>query len=127
MENDVAQGLFKRFAKPGETLDDDWIQAIEETIVDEGDLVAMHSWNSGAPGVGAGVTSIYQFRGLFFTSTDFGIGGPYDGFNGAAEAVNLVVITDTTEGIWVDYKVNSNSWTSDHDGEEGETRDRRMN
>jgi hypothetical protein len=104
MEEDVAQELFKRFAKTGETLDDDWIEAIENTIVEEGELVASHSWNSGGPGVGAGVTFIYRFRGLFFSSTDFGIGGPYDGFTEAAEDVGLFTVTDTTENIWVDHQ-----------------------
>jgi hypothetical protein len=67
MEEEVALELFKRFAKPGETMDDDWIEAIEETIVEEGELVASHSWNSGGPGIGAGLTFVYRFRGPFFS------------------------------------------------------------
>jgi hypothetical protein len=127
MEEEVAKELFKRFAKPGEILDDDWIEAIEETIVEEGELVATQAWNSGGPGIGAGVTSIYRYRSLFFTSTDFGVGGPYNGFREAAEDVQLFAITDATESIWVDYKVDTNSGTSDDDGEVDGTQDRRMN
>jgi hypothetical protein len=89
MEEEVAQELFKRFAKPGETLDDDWIEAMEQTIVEEGELVATQAWNSGGPGAGAGVSFVYKYRGLFFTSTDFGIGGPYNGFTEAVEDVGL--------------------------------------
>jgi hypothetical protein len=126
MEDDVAQGLFKRFAKPGETLDDDWIEAIGDAIVEEGELVASHSWNSGGPGVGAGVTFVYKYRGLFFTSTDFDIGGPYGVFTEAAEAVNLLGMTDTTENISVDYKVEGNSLTSDGDDGTMEAEKRRL-
>ena len=77
--------------------------------------MATHSWESDNPGAGAGITLIYRFRGLFFTSDDFGINGPYEEFNEAAEAVNLLTVTETTERIWVDYKVNPDSGTDDGD------------
>lgn len=57
------------------------------------------------------MTLIYRYRGLFFTNEDFGIEGPYEGFSEAAEAVRLLTVTDTTERIWVDFSVNSNSGT----------------
>ena len=59
------------------------------------------------------MTLNYRFRGSFFTSDDFGIDGPYEGFSEAAEAVGLltVTVTETTERIWVDYSINPNSGT----------------
>jgi hypothetical protein len=57
---------------------------------------------------------IYRFKGLFFTDGDFGIDGPYERFNEAAEAVDLLTVRDTTERIWVDFRVNSNSGTREN-------------
>ena len=56
-----------------------------------------------------------RFRGLFFTSTDFGIDGPYKGFSEAAEDVSLLTVTDATERIWVDYNGNPDSANDDDD------------
>jgi hypothetical protein len=55
-----------------------------------------HSWESDNPGAGADTILIYLFQGLFFTSDDFGIEGPYEGFSDAAEAVGLLAVTGTT-------------------------------
>jgi hypothetical protein len=111
-EDDVAyRRLFDRFAKPGDEFDDEWIERFADTIIKEGEVVGMHSWNSGAPGAGAEVNYIYLYGGLFFTSDDSGIDGPYEGFSEAAEAVGLLTVTDATERIWVDYKVNPDSDT----------------
>jgi hypothetical protein len=107
--------LFNRFAKLGETLDDDWIEKFDDIIIEEGEVVATHFWESDNPGAGAGMTLIYSFRGLFFTSDDFVINGPYEGFSEAAEAVGLLAVTETTERIWVDYKVNPDSGTDGGD------------
>ena len=60
------------------------------------------------------MTLIYRFRGLFFTSDDFGIDGPYEEFSEAAEAVDLLTVTETTERIWVDLSVNPNSGTREN-------------
>ena len=57
------------FAKPGEQFDEEWIDKFDEIIIEEGDVVGTHSWNSGNPGAGAGMTIVYRFRGLFFTTT----------------------------------------------------------
>jgi hypothetical protein len=112
MEKEAAyRSLFDSFATPGEKLDEEWVDKFDEIIIEEGEVVASHSWNSGNPGSGAGMTIIYRFKGLFFTSDDFGIGGPYEGFSEAEEAVSLLTVTDTTERIWVDFRVNSNSGT----------------
>jgi hypothetical protein len=103
--------LFNRFAELGETFDDNWIDTFDDIIIEEGEVVGSHSWESDNPGTGAGTTLIYRFRGLFFTSDDFGINGPYEGFSEAAEAVGLLTVTEATERIWVDFRVNSNSGT----------------
>jgi hypothetical protein len=114
-EQEIAYlSLFERFAKPGEKFDEEWIDNFDEIIIEEGDVVGTHSWNSGNPGAGAGMTIVYRFKGLFFTSDDFGIDGPYEGFSEAAEAVNLLTVRDTTERIWVDFRVNSKSGTREN-------------
>ena len=115
MEKEIAYlSLFDRFAKPDEKFDQEWIDNFDEFIIEEGEVVGSHPWNSGNPGAGAGMTIIYRFKGLFFTSDDFGIDGPYEGFNEAAEAVNLLTVTDATEKIWVDFRVNSKSETREN-------------
>jgi hypothetical protein len=107
--------LFNRFAQPDDKFDEEWVERFEDAIIEEGEVVATHSWESDNPGAGAGMTLIYCFHGLFFTSDDFGLNGPYEGFNEAAEAVGFLTVTETTDKIWVDYKVNSNSGTYDDD------------
>jgi hypothetical protein len=112
MENEIDyRELFNRFAEPGDEFGEKWIETFVENIIEEGEVVGSHSWNSDNPGAGVGMILIYRFRGLFFTSNDFGINGPYEGFSEAAEAVNLLTVTETTERLWVDYKVTSNSGT----------------
>jgi len=116
MENEIAyRKLFDRFAAPGDEFGDEWIDKFQENIIEDGEAVATHSWESDNPGAGAGMTLIYRFRGLFFTSDDFGINGPYEELSEAAEAVDLLTVTETTERIWVDYKVDPDSGTDDGD------------
>ena len=116
MENEIAyRTLFNRFAQPNDKFGEEWVEKFENAIIGEGEVVATHSWESDNPGAGAGMTLIYRFQGLFFTSTDFGLDGPYEGFSEAAEAVGLLAVTETTERIWVDYKVNPDSGTDDDD------------
>jgi hypothetical protein len=110
MENEIAyRKLFDRFAEPGDKFSEGWIEKFEENIIEEGEVVASHSWEGDNPGAGAGMNLIYRFRGLFFTSTDFGLDRPYEGFSEAAEAIDLLTVTETTERIWVDFRVNTNS------------------
>ena len=98
MDNETAyRGLFNRFAKSGEKFDQEWVENFDEIIIEEGEVVGSHSWNSDNPGADAGVTLIYRFQGLFFTSTDFGLDGPYVEFRDAAEAVGLLTVRKTTE------------------------------
>jgi len=116
MEKETAyRRLFDQFAKQGERFNDEWIEEFEDAIIENGDVVASHSWEGDNPGAGADMIFIYRFRGLFFTLTDFGLDGPYEAFGEAAEAVGLLTVTETTERIWVDYKVNPDSGTDDDD------------
>jgi hypothetical protein len=116
MDNEAAyRALFNQFARLDDKFDEEWVEALQDTVIEQSQVVGSHSWESDNPGAGADMILIYRFRGLFFTSTDFGFDGPYEGFSEAAEAVGLLVVTKTTERIWVDYKVNSNSGTCDHD------------
>jgi hypothetical protein len=71
--------LFYRFAQRDDKFGEEWIEEFEDKIIEEGEVVATHSWESDNPGSGAGMTLIYRFQGLFFTSTDFGFDGPYEG------------------------------------------------
>jgi hypothetical protein len=96
--------LFNRFAQPGDKFDEEWVEEFEDAIIEEGEVVATHSWESDNPGAGAGMTLIYRFQGLFFTSTDFGLDRPYVEFSDAAKAVGLLTVRKTTERIWVGYK-----------------------
>jgi hypothetical protein len=115
VENEIAyRKLFDRFAKPGDEFGEEWLETFQENIIEEGEVVRSHSWNSDNPGAGAGMTLIYRFRGLFFTSDDFRINGPYEGLSEAAEAVDLLTVMETTERIWVDLSVNSNSGTREN-------------
>jgi hypothetical protein len=110
--------LFNRFAQPDDKFDEEWVEKFEDTIIEVGELVATHSWESDNPGAGAGMTLIYRFHGLFFTLTDFGLDGPYEGFSEAAEAVGLLTVTDTTEKIWVDFEVNPTPEIDEEDYEQ---------
>ena len=101
--------LFHHFAKPGEKFDEAWVEAFEERIITEGDVVAAHYWDSGSPGAGAGVISIYFFEDLFFSFDGEEFDGPYESLSQAAEASNLLKVTAATERIWMDYKPNSDS------------------
>jgi hypothetical protein len=91
------RSLFNRFAQSDDKFDEEWVEEFEEAIIEEGEVVATHSWDSDNPGAGAGMTLIYRVQGLFFTSTDFGLDGPYEEFSEAAEAVGLLAVTETTE------------------------------
>ena len=124
MEKEIAyRTLFNRFAKSGDKFNDDWIEEFEDAIIENGDVVGTHSWESDNPGAGCDMIFIYRLKGLFFTLSDFGLHGPYEGFSEAAEAVNLLTVTETTERIWVDYEVNPNSGDDDDDDDDGDDDD----
>jgi hypothetical protein len=116
MDNETAyRALFNRFARPDDKFDEELVGAFQDAVIEEGEVVGSHSWESDNPRAGADMILIYLFRGLFFTSTDFGFDGPYTGFMEAAEAVGLLVVTPTTERIWVDYNAKFISRICDDD------------
>jgi hypothetical protein len=84
--------VFKRFAKPGEEFDDDWVDALHEKVRDEGVLVAEQQWNSDNPGAGAGSVNVYEFQALFFVDDDSGIDGAYKTFSDAADDCMLLEV-----------------------------------
>ena len=92
--------LFKRFAKPGEQFDDDWLEAFHEKVREEGDLVAQKG-DSGNPGAGAGSDCVYAFQKLFFVDGDLGNDGAYETFSDAADDCMLSEVTETTKKLWV--------------------------
>jgi hypothetical protein len=113
--------LFERFAKPGETYDEDdedWMEGMQEAIRREGDRVGRQEWDSGSPEAGAGVSYVYLFRGLFFSEDDGGMYGPFDNFIEAAQAVGLLGVNEATTSIWVDseYRTEAESALKLFDG-----------
>jgi hypothetical protein len=58
--------LFGRVGFARERFDDEWVEALDDLIRDEGCLVGLQEWDSGGPGAGAGTVDVYKFRGLFF-------------------------------------------------------------
>jgi hypothetical protein len=81
MDNETAyRALFNRFARPDDKFDEEWVEAFQDAVIEQGQEVRSHSWGSDNPGGGADMILIYLFRVLFFTSTDFGFDGSYTGF-----------------------------------------------
>jgi hypothetical protein len=95
--------LFNRVARANERFDDEWIEGLDDLIHDEGELVALHEWDSGSPGAGADAVQIYEFRGVFVSYDDLGRYA-YENFADAAKAVDLFTKTDATTRIWVDRR-----------------------
>jgi hypothetical protein len=68
MDNETAyRALFNRFARPDDKFDEEWVEAFQDALIEQGQVVATHSWESDNPGAGADMIFIYLFRGLFFT------------------------------------------------------------
>jgi hypothetical protein len=67
----------------------------------EGTLVGRHESDSGGPGAGAGTVDVYNFRGVFIATNDGGSYGPFDTFEEAAEAAQLLSRNEATTNIWV--------------------------
>jgi hypothetical protein len=100
--------LFKRFAEPGQQLDDDWLDALHEKVRDEGTLVVVHEWNSDNPGAGAGLVSVYAFKDLFFVDDEVS-DGAYETFSDAADDCMFLQVNDTTVRLWVDIRFENAS------------------
>jgi hypothetical protein len=54
MDNEIAyRTLFSRFAQPDDKFGEAWIEEFDDTIIENGDVVGTHSWESDNPGAGA--------------------------------------------------------------------------
>lgn len=100
------EALFAMVARPDERFDEDWLEEVQELILEEGVIVGLQDWDSGGPGAGAGTVNVRLFRGVFMASDDEGVFGPFSTFAAAAKAVDLFVRNDATKRIWVadEYK-----------------------
>lgn len=59
MDKGVAdRQLFERFAEPGDKFGADWMNRFEDNIIEGGEVVGAHSWESDNPGAGAGLILI---------------------------------------------------------------------
>ena len=88
--------MFNRFAKPGETFDEDWLDQLHETIRE--DVIAAKYWDSGA---GSDAVYVYEYHGMFFYDDDFGFNGPYNTFVDAAGESMLMAVNAATSRIYV--------------------------
>jgi hypothetical protein len=69
-------------------------------LLDEGDVVFEHEWDSGGPGAGAGSERVVAYRGRFwYSSLDFGVKGPYDDLLGTVAMYGLLTVTEATTEI----------------------------
>jgi hypothetical protein len=72
-------------------------EELTERVCEEGDWVLSLHWDSGGPGAGAGVESIYKFKNQYwYYSIDNGLSGPFDSLT---EALDGFGVTDATERI----------------------------
>jgi hypothetical protein len=78
--------------------DDDLV----DRIIEEGEEVFAHAWDSGGPGAGAGCERVYRWRGKFaFASADYGNAGPFDSLEEVLKQQDcLLGVTSVTEYIW---------------------------
>ena len=72
------------------------IDILLEAVIEDGDVVAEHHWDSGGPGAGAGVVNVYKYRGCYFGLNDVGWYGPFDEFDPVIEKLGVLAPTDAT-------------------------------
>jgi hypothetical protein len=83
-----------------EDYEDDELEGDDDLdqIVEEGEGVFYHNWDSGGPG--AGSEDVYHWNGKFVVSSDdFGNSGPYSSLDEAIGKHGLLVVTSATENI----------------------------
>jgi hypothetical protein len=74
---------------------------LRDQIIDAGECVFEHEWDSGGPGAGAGVERVYRWKGKFaFSSADNGRAGPFNTLDDALEAQDLLRVTDASTSIY---------------------------
>ena len=73
-------------------------------VIYEGEELLSHHWDSGGPGAGAGVDTLYEYKGKYYVSHDAGI----DKFDDPMEAIfhhDLLGDTDATTSIQISPKL----------------------
>ena len=74
---------------------------LRDQIIDAGECVFEHEWDSGGPGAGAGVERVYRWKGRFaFSSPDNGRAGPFNTLEDALQAQHLLRVTDASTSIY---------------------------
>jgi hypothetical protein len=75
-----------------------WQDQLED-IVDTGEIAYSLFWDTGGPGGGAGLETIYKYAGLYFGYTsDLELQGPFDSFEGALTDY-FTFVTNAVESI----------------------------
>jgi hypothetical protein len=70
-----------------------------DRILDEGEVVFSHHWDSGGPG-GSGAEEVYHWNGKFlYSSLDLDPEGPFDNLGEALGAADLLTVTEATTRI----------------------------
>ncbi|MDF1845502.1 MAG: hypothetical protein P1U77_29180 [Rubripirellula sp.] len=71
-----------------------------ERIVKLGRIVLFHHWDSGGPGIGAGVELVFSHDGKFAVhSEDDGSFGPFDSLTEAIEQTDVLGLTEASTRI----------------------------
>jgi hypothetical protein len=74
---------------------------LRDQIIDAGECVFEHEWESGGPGAGAGSEQVYRWRGKFaFSSLDNGRAGPFNALEDALQAQQLLHVTDKSTRVY---------------------------
>lgn len=71
-----------------------------DRIIDRGDCVFTHDWDTNSPGGGAGSEQVYCWKGEYaIASTDYGDSGPFDSLEEALQEQDLLLVTGATTSI----------------------------
>ena len=71
-----------------------------DEVIENGELVFFHSWDSGGPGAGAGSERIYRLKSEYvFASEDFGNSGPFKSLEDALSVIDLFFVNSATTEI----------------------------
>ena len=77
-----------------------WIEMLSEIVMEEGDVIFQHDWDSGGPGAGAGSEIVYKFGGLIWPYSETeGVYGPMKTLEEALASGDFLTVTDATTGI----------------------------
>jgi hypothetical protein len=101
--------------------ENDDVDDFVDRICRHGARVAYQEWDSGAPGIGAGIVSVWEYKGEFWViGEDHGpLFGPYPTEQDAITGHEIDVINDATVEIW--EKEAGVVWSKAEDGEPDES------